>query len=76
MNEWYFKNAIPECAVLFFFNIPEMGCILWKEIPCWHSTWVPLGTLNRLIPDSGVSLAIAGAVGCGIGPWNFREHVH
>src|SRR5208337_1844636 len=68
MKKCYFKNAIPVYAMLQFFNIPEKGCILWKEIPSWHSTWAPLGTLNRLFPDSGASLAGAGAVGCGIGP--------
>ena len=58
------------------FNIPEMGCILWKEIPSWQSAWVPLGALKRLIPDSGVPLASTGAVRCGMGPCDSREILH
>src|SRR5271157_3281055 len=54
MKKCYFNNAIPVYAMLQFFNIPEKGCIVWKEILSWHSACVPLGTLNRLFPDSGV----------------------
>ena len=59
--------------MMLFFNIPEKGCILRRKFPCWHLTWVPLGTPNRLFPDSGVSLACAGVVRIGAGPCSFKE---
>ena len=61
--------------MLFFFIIPQKGCILWRKIPCWHLTWVPLGSSNRVFPDSGVSLACAGVMRCDAGPCSSRELV-
>ena len=49
----YYEYAISIDRMWFFFNIPERGCILGKNIPPWRITWVSLGDPLIPFPDSG-----------------------
>jgi hypothetical protein len=43
-----------------FFNIREMGCILWKNFPCWHLDMGVTGSPDSVHPGFGLSDGVYG----------------
>ena len=68
MGKNRYDNAIATSMMLFFFNIPEKGCISGKNIPPLSIRMGAEGDSNSAFPDSGRLLVRIGASWWGSGP--------